>query len=141
MHKLLGLVVLGLACTLGLRTLGCKKAEEKGKGGEGGKGGNGGGGVTIIKYTFPTEVIILKPGEKKEVAIKREGKEKDLKEQPVEVTSPTKHVTVEEGKFEKEGKTATVTVHAAKDAKPGKHTIKVKADGQEGKIDVEVKGD
>jgi len=141
-QRLLGLLVLGMVCTIGLSTTGCKKKEEPAKGADGkGAGGDGKGGngdmVAVIEYdVFPTEVIVLKQGEKKDVEISRKGK--TLKSVTVEAKSSDLKVHVKGVEFKDDAKTATVSIHADEKAPPGKHTITLTAGDVKKTIDVEV---
>jgi hypothetical protein len=135
------LLILGLVCTIGLSTTGCKKKEEPTKGDKapstGDKGAGEGGKVAVIEYNiFPTKVIILKQGEKQEVPIERKGK--DLKDLKLELSSSDEKVKATGGEFKGEEKGATITIHAEKDAPAKEHTITVKAGDVEKKIDVKV---
>lgn len=79
-----------------------------------------------IKYeVFPTEIIVLKPGDSKDVTVKRSGK--DLKDAKLTVTSSDPKVKVKGGEFKGAAGEATVTVQAEADAPAKEHTITVKA--------------
>jgi hypothetical protein len=141
-HTLLGLLVLGLVCTIGLSTTGCKKKEEEKKGGgdtsktNGGKGAGETGGAVV--YKISKTIIVLKPGEKQDVELTREGK--NLKGVTVKGESSEKAVHVKTEDFKDDEKAAKVTIHADEKAPPGKHTVTLTADDTKKTIEVEVKG-
>ena len=96
-------------------------------------------GVGAVEYeVYPTEIIVLKPGEQKEAKVSRKGKE--LKDADVTITSPDPSVTVEGGKFKGNTNEATVTIKAAPDAAPKEHTITVKAGDVTKTLKVRVEG-
>jgi hypothetical protein len=135
------LLVLGLVCTIGLSTTGCKKKEEEKKGGDSAKMDNGKGGngdkVTVFEWdVFPTEVIVLKPGEMKDVEISRKGK--SLKSVTVKTESSEPKVHVKDVEFKDDATKAKVTIHADEKAKPGKHTVTLTAGDTKKTIEVEV---
>lgn len=128
MQRLLSMLVLGLACTLGLGTVGCsKKDKDKADTAKADTGradtGRGTGGVVV--YEYPTEVLVLKQGEKKTFDVTRKGKALKASELKIESSDPS--VTVEGGSFKDEDKTATVTILTTKDTPAKEHTLKIKA--------------
>lgn len=74
---------------------------------------------------FPAEIIVLKPGETKDVKVTRKGQ--DLKDTDLAITSSEPKVTAEGGKFKGDAKESTVTVKAAADAPEKEHTLTLKA--------------
>jgi hypothetical protein len=136
-HRLLGLLILGLVCTLGLSTTGCKKKEEPAKDkapSTGDKGAIEAEGAIV--YDVSETILVLKPGEKKDVDFTRKGK--TLKGVTVkgESSEPKVHVKTED--FKDDEKKAKVTIHADEKAPPGKHTVTLTADGAKKTIEVEV---
>jgi hypothetical protein len=138
------MLILGLACTIGLGTVGCsKKDKDKDKdtartdGGKPDKGGRNGERAGVIEFeVFPTKVILLKQGEKKEVPVSRKGK--GLKSVDVKVDSPDPDVTVEGGSFKDAEKEGKILINVSPTAKPGKHTITVTAGDLKKTFDVEI---
>jgi hypothetical protein len=129
MHRLLGLLVLGLVVTLGFGSIGgCKKGDDKKeeKKGEGDKKGTEGGGAKKLTVTAegPAEV---KQGQNADITIKitREGFDND-----VAVTGKAdRKVDISSGKVLK-GKTEFKTnLMVAKDAPEGEHKVEITADG------------
>jgi hypothetical protein len=82
-----------------------------------------------VEYdVFPTEILVLKPGESKDVKLTRKAKDaKDMKDTDLTVTSSDPKVKVEGGKFKGDAKDATVTIKADPDAPAKEHTITIKA--------------
>ena len=74
---------------------------------------------------YPTEVIVLKAGESKDVKVSRKGG--DAKDMDLSITSSDPKVKVEGGKFKGDAKEATVTVKADPDAPAKEHTLTIKA--------------
>lgn len=80
----------------------------------------------VVEYDiYPAEVLILKPGEAKDVKVSRKGA--DLKDTDLAFTSSDPKVTAEGGKFKGDAKEATVTVKAAPDAAEKENTLTIKA--------------
>jgi hypothetical protein len=125
-----GLLVLGLAFTLGVGATGCKKGPANNATTTADKM------VRIDNFIFPTKVIVLEPGKPTEVAIKRKGKEP--KDHQLKLTPSDAKLDVKGGKYAGDAEETTVTITAAKDAKPGDYTITVESGGESKKIDVKV---
>jgi len=82
--------------------------------------------VGIVEYdVFPTEVIVMKPGESKDVKFTRKGK--DLKDTNLTVTSSDPKVKVEGGQFKGSGADAMVTIKVDPDAAAKEHKIMLKS--------------
>jgi hypothetical protein len=112
--------ILYATCILALSValIGCTRDNNK-------SGKPGATGKTNVEYdVYPTEVIVLKPGESKDVKVSRKGK--DLKDTDLTVTSSDPKVTVEGGKFKGDAKEATVTLKVAPDAPNAEHKITIK---------------
>jgi hypothetical protein len=138
-HRLLGLLILGLVCTIGLSTTGCKKKEEPAKADKAPSTGDKGVAEAegAVVYDVTETIIVLKPGEKKDVELTRKGK--TLKGVTVkgESSEPKVHVKTED--FKDDAKAAKVTIHADEKAPPGKHTVTLTPDdGKKTTIEVEV---
>ena len=79
-----------------------------------------------VEYdVYPTEVLVIEPGQSKDVKVSRKGGE--AKDADLTVTSSDPKVMVEGGKFKGDAKEATVTVKADPDAPAKEHTITIKA--------------
>ena len=103
--------------------VGCTNATKSGPGT--GPGGVGKTASTVEYDVFPTEIIVLKPGDTKDVKVSRKGK--DMKDSDFTVTSSDPKVKVEGGKFKGDAKDATVTIKADPDAPAKEHTITITA--------------
>jgi hypothetical protein len=122
MHRLLGLLVLGLVVTLGFGSIGgCKKGDDKK---DEKKGGDSGSKKLTVTAEGPAEV---KQGENADITIKiaREGFDED-----VSVSGKDdKGVNISAGKVAK-GKTDFKTnVMVGKDAAEGEHKVVITAEG------------
>jgi hypothetical protein len=94
--------------------------------------GCGGGSPTTrvttgtVEYdVYPTDVLVIEPGQSKDMKVSRKGGE--AKDVDLTVTSSDPKVRVEGGKFKGDAKEATVTVKADPDAPAREHTITIKA--------------
>lgn len=138
MQKLLsGLLVLGLAFTLGVGTTGCKK----GTANNGGGNRTGGGGDGNITYKLEADAVNLRPNGSATVTVTRSGPKEKLTEQAVEAKfegdNPSK-LKVDEVKFNKEETQAKIIIKAPGDATPGKGTLHVKVGNIDAKVTVTV---
>lgn len=98
-----------------------------------------GGPATVEYEVYPTEVIILKPGETKDVQVKRKGK--DLKDVDLVVTpadATDKTVTIEGGKFKGAEQEAKVTIRTTPETPEKEYVINVKAGDQVKTIKIRV---
>ncbi|OWK39770.1 hypothetical protein [Fimbriiglobus ruber] len=76
---------------------------------------------------YPEDVLILEPGQAKDVKVSRKGD--STKQSDITVTSSDPKVKVEGGKFAGGAKDATVTVRADADATAKEHTLTIKVGG------------
>lgn len=91
----------------------------------------------IVEYdVFPTEVVVLKQGESKDVKLSRKGNE--LKDANLVVTSADPKVKVEGGQFKANGREATVTIKADADAPAKDHAITIRSGNTTKTINVRV---
>jgi hypothetical protein len=107
-----GLLVLGLAFTLGVAAPGCKK----------GTANNAAPGD--VTYDLDVTEITIKQGESKEVTVTRKGK--DLKDQEVNAMPSAAAVKATPEKFKGDKTTTKVTIAANEDAEAKTHTVKIK---------------
>jgi len=124
-NKLLGILVLGLACSIGFGTMsGCKKDDKPKDNKTEGKSGD-----KSITVAAAPETVTLKPGEKKDVTvtITRTKTDADATVKVSDLPEGVKATVAKEGKIAKDAKEATVTFEAdaaAKDAdKDAKITV------------------
>jgi hypothetical protein len=94
--------------------------------------GCGGGSPTgtraagVVEYdVYPTEVLVVEPGQSKDVKVTRKGG--DMKDHDLTVTSSDPAVKVEGGKFKGDTKEATITVRADPSAPAKEHTVTIKS--------------
>jgi hypothetical protein len=82
----------------------------------------------VIEYdVYPADVLVLEPGQAKDVKVSRKGDAG--KESELSITSSDPKVKVEGGKFAGGSKDATVTVRADADAPAKEHTLTIKVGG------------
>jgi hypothetical protein len=82
----------------------------------------------VIEYdVYPADVLVLEPGQSKDVKVSRKGDA--AKESDLTVTSSDPKVKVENGKFAGGAKDATVTVRADPDATNKDHTLTITVGG------------
>lgn len=84
--------------------------------------------ASAIEYeVYPTEIIVVKPGESRDVKVTRKGQ--GLKDTNLTVTSSDPKVTVEGGQFKGDSKEATVTIKTSPDTPENEHAITIKSNG------------
>jgi uncharacterized membrane protein len=117
MQKLLGLLILGLACTIGVSTVGCSKKKEETPPAMGGGDGK--------KLTVKAENLTVNKGDKKDVKIVIAVMDEDVL---IAFKAPP-GITIEGGKIKKGEKSHTYSVEVDKGAKEGDHEVTVTAKG------------
>jgi len=131
-QRLLGLLVLGMVCTIGLSTTGCKKKEDEKK-----PKVEGGGQAATVTYEVADKTVTVEQGKSADIKVTRKGE--DLKDATLGVENPDdKALTVTGGEFKGDKKTATLHVKAAADAPPKDYTVTIKAGEWTDKVTVTV---
>jgi len=124
------MLVLGMVFTIGVSATGCKKSgtntPPKGDGAktDNTQTDNSKKGKDTVKYTVEVDKLTLDPNAEGEIKVSRSGKTLKAEDLKVEVPEASK-LTASGGKFAADGKSASITLKAAKDSPPGEHKVMI----------------